>query len=307
MIDSSRYPALGKLLDGQLSIFPEHQSYLERRFADADQAHLELADQISDLITRIAHDHLDEIFEDYKWLTGVFVEEEVYFRRNGTYRLSSFEDAERTVYVDPVYMRKYMNGLLASEVWWHNHTNAIGFYKETFLDCLPGSSRHLEVGPGHGLLLYLATQTERCKSLTAWDVSAASLTNTREALSAMGVERDVKLEQYNIYDAPDGEFDSIVFSEVLEHLEQPLEALHVLRKLLTQDGRLYVHAPVNSPAPDHLYLFRTPEEVVSMVEEAGFDVVETRFYPILGVPLERARAFDLGISTLVVATPSEGA
>ena len=67
---------------------------------------------------------------------------------------------------------------------------------------------------------------------------------------------------------------------------------------LTQEiaGRLFLSVPVNSPAPDHIYLFRTPEEAIDMVREAGFDIQHTLFSPCTGVSLARARKHRLTIS-----------
>ena len=138
--------------------------------------------------------------------------------------------------------------------------------------------------------------------MTGWDVSATSLRDTRHALEAMGVQKPVTLEAHNIVDAPSGKFDSLTFSEVLEHLEQPRDALKTLRSLLNDGGKIFVHAPVNSPAPDHIYLFREPEEIVEMVRDAGFAIDETVNFPGMDASLERARKLKLTISTIVVGT-----
>lgn len=303
-IDAQAFPALGALLARQLAVFPQHAGYLSRRFKDAPADHLALSEEIASQVLRIAGDDLDEFLRDYAWLSNVVLEEELHFRRTSHYRLSSFEEAARTIYSDPVYMRRYMNGLLASQVWWRNHTEVIGCYRDVYLASLPPGFRHLEIGPGHGLFLYQTAVDPKCGSLTAWDISQTSLRNTREALDAMGVRRAVNLEARDLFEDPRGEFDSITFSEVLEHLEQPLQALRVLRGLLAPGGRLFVNAPVNSPAPDHIYLFRAPEEILAMVESAGFKVVDSRFFATTGASLDQARRRALAISTAVIAEPT---
>ena len=305
MIDVEKYPALHTLLDHQLKLFPKHRPYFAKRFRECAGDHLALSNEISDQVIKIANGHLDEVLSDYDWLTQVVLEEELHFRRTGGYRLSSFEEAESTVYADPVYMRRYMNGLLVSQVWWSNHAGVIGFYRDEYLPSLPEDFRHLEIGPGHGLFLYQAARAAQCGCLTGWDISETSLAMTREALGAMNVDRPVALSAQNIFEAPEGEFDSITFSEVLEHLEQPLEALKILRSLQSSRGRIFINAPVNSPAPDHLYLFRTPEEIIDMTVAAGFEVLSVKNFPSNGVTLEDARRRCLAISTAIIAQPKQ--
>jgi len=303
--DREEYPVLSNLLRQQLEVFPDHRFYLNRRFKGASEEHMALTEMVARQVAQVAGAELPEVLEDYAWLSREVIEEELYFRRTGQYRLDSFEEAERLVYSDPVYMHRYMNGLLASQVWWRNHTDIIGYYVSTYLSGLTEGFRHLEIGPGHGLFLYQTAAAANPGSLTAWDISEVSLRNTRAALDAMGVERPVELAACNLFEAPAGEFDSITFSEVLEHLEQPFAALQILGQLLAKDGRLFVNAPVNSPAPDHIYLFRTPEEVIDMVERAGFEVLNRFFAPTTGATLQQARKRELAISVAVIASPRQ--
>jgi 2-polyprenyl-3-methyl-5-hydroxy-6-metoxy-1,4-benzoquinol methylase len=301
MIDPA-YPHLARTVDLQLAAFPEHADYLKKRFAGADAAHLRLADDLARLVLLVAGDDIATICADYRWLTDMVLEEELFFRRNDRYRLSKFQDALDQVYNDRVFMTKYMNGLLATQLWWRNHTEILGFFRDRFVAGNAQGFSHLEVGPGHGLFLYMAASSPRCGSAEGWDISDASLAGTRKALDAMEVKREVALKKVDLFAAPQGSFQSIAFSEVLEHLEQPLDALHILHGLLAKGGRIFVNAPVNSPAPDHLYLFRTPEEVSGLVEKAGFRIVDTLYAPPTGATLERARKMKLSISAGVIAT-----
>jgi 2-polyprenyl-3-methyl-5-hydroxy-6-metoxy-1,4-benzoquinol methylase len=296
----SGLPFLEQLLARQLSVFPEHSSYLTRRFSEISGAELTFAERIAKKVIQIAGNHLDRVCEDYRWLSGVILDEELHFRRTGRYRLSTFEEADAQVYSNIELMSRYMNGVLASQLWWRNHTEMLQYFQEDFLERNPKEFRHLEVGPGHGLFLSLAAASPDCGSAEAWDVSEASLLNTRSALAAMHLDRGVLLKKASIFDAPDGEFTSIVFSEVLEHLERPADALVILHGLLAEGGRIFLNAPVNSPAPDHLYLFETPEQILRMIVDAGFAVESTRFSPCTGATLERARKWRLSISVGVI-------
>ncbi len=301
----AQFTQLNRLIDLQLDVFPEHRAFLTKRFADSDTAHLEFCDQLSENVFRIAGGDIKRIVADYRWLSDMVLAEELHFRREGKYRLSKFSDALEQVYANKPFMTKYMNGLLASQLWWRNHTEVLRYFRDVFL---PGNKKnftHLEVGPGHGLFLALAAASPNCAAAQGWDISEASLDGTRAALQAIGAPDTIRLKSINIFDSPQGQFDSITFSEVLEHLEQPLAALKILRGLLAPGGRIFVNAPVNSPAPDHLYLFRTPEEVRDMVAQAGLEIVDTLYAPPSGASLEKARKQELSISAAVIARRAE--
>ncbi|HEX4532743.1 MAG TPA: class I SAM-dependent methyltransferase [Rhizomicrobium sp.] len=299
---SKEYPKLVALIDRQLAVFPDHREYLERRFNNSSVASLQFCNEIAGMVERIAGTHLDKVLENYRWLCAEILKEELHFRRTGEYRLSSFADALEQVYANREYMEKYVDGILASQLWWKNHAEVLRFYRDRFVNGNKPHFSHLEVGPGHGLFLHLAASSESCAKAEGWDVSDASLAATRSALDAMSGGKSIELRQIQLLEAPEGSFDSITFSEVLEHLEDPTEALRILHRLLAKGGRIFINAPVNSPAPDHLYLFKTPEAVVNMVEEAGFVVEETFFSPQTGATLERARKLRLSISAAIIAT-----
>jgi 2-polyprenyl-3-methyl-5-hydroxy-6-metoxy-1,4-benzoquinol methylase len=298
-------PRLTAVTEAQLRVFPEHKSYLATRFAGASPGDIKFADELATLITRISADALDTFCADYKWLVGVVLEEEIFFRRENRYRLSSFAEAEASIYGDRTYMTRYMNGLLLSQLWWNNHTNVLRYFRDVFLPANKPGSRHLEIGPGHGVFLYYAASDPRCSEVAGWDVSATSIDLVKDTFRALSVERPVALALVNMFDQPRATFESVTFSEVLEHLEEPDRALSILRGLLAPGGRAFINVPVNSPAPDHITLYRTPEDVVEAVRQAGFEIDDVLFAPTTGASLARARKLSLAISTVVVARNPE--
>jgi 2-polyprenyl-3-methyl-5-hydroxy-6-metoxy-1,4-benzoquinol methylase len=294
-----------KLVQHQILVFPEHEAFLRDRFSSVSETGWLFIEEIAAKVMQIAGDRLDLVCEDYRWLNGIVLDEELHFRRTGRYRFSSFEQAEDAVYSNPELMSRYMNGLLASQLWWRNHTEMLNYFRDHFIEQNPVGFTHLEVGPGHGLFLYLAAVSQRCGRAEAWDISDASISNTRQALNALHLSQQVLISKVNLFDAPDQQFSSIAFSEVLEHLERPRDALAILHRLLSDDGRLFLNAPVNSPAPDHIYLFETPEELLNMITDAGFSIESSRFSPCTGATLERARKLKLTISVGVIARKAQ--
>ena len=70
-----------------------------------------------------------------------------------------------------------------------------------YLSSLKANAQLLEIGPGHGLLLYLATQNQNVGNLFAWDISQSSLEMSKRALKALGAAKSTRFEMRDILDA----------------------------------------------------------------------------------------------------------
>lgn len=294
---------LEKLLEAQLRIWPDHGRYLDKSFLARSDAETKFSYVLSELIDSLVGPELHGFVRDYRWLCERFIEEELYFRRSGRYRHDSIPEVVKEVYGNPGFMTRYMRGLLISQLFWNNHFSVIHYYANTYLPSNRLHYSHLEIGPGHGLLLCFAARDPRCASAAGWDISPTSLELTRRNLSVLEIASKVRLEQRNAAEADSSQetFDSVVISEVLEHLEAPGAMLEALRPRVRPGGRLLINFPINSPAPDHIYLLRTPESVAEMVKSAGWKIHETRNFPGTGYSEEMARKKHFTISCVVVA------
>lgn len=297
-------PKVAKLSGALLAAYPKHEAFLDRRFQNLSEADVQKCEDLADQILNLAGDELDTFIQGYEFICQILKEEELYFRRNGSYRLTSFKDALEQVYSNSEYMAAYMRGLLLTQLFWTNHTQSIGFYTERFLGELPNGAELLEIGPGHGLLLARAVQVARHGRVTGWDVSQSSIDHTRHALGSLGVTEGFTLEARNLFDSQAEDFDAVVFSEVLEHLEDPKAALAAIRSLIRPGGRLFLNVPINSPAPDHIFLLRSPEEAFDLVESQGFRILETGCFPATNYTLEQAARHKLTVSVCMIATPA---
>lgn len=296
-------PATRAVVDAVLADWPGHRGFLVKSFRDRDERTAAAAERVARLVARLTDGALAAHVSGYRWMCEMVLEEEVHFLRSGRYRHSSFAEVAALVYGNAEEMGAYMRGLLLSQVLWINHARALEFYLREYLASLPPGYRHLEVGPGHGLLLHLAAGDPACRAATAWDVSEASLSLTRDSLRRLGGGQEVAIERRSVLeDLGEGEFfDSVVISEVCEHLEQAPAALRALRGVMSRGGRIYVNVPVNSPAVDHIYLLETPEAARAMVESAGFRLESTLVAPAAGYTEERARKLRTAISVVMIA------
>ena len=97
-------------------------------------------------------------------------------------------------------------------------------------------------------------------------------------------------------------FDLVVLSELLEHLDDPVTLLEASSRRLAPGGSLFLDVPINSPAPDHLRLWRHEDEVDQLVTAAGLVPTMAMSFPATGYTLERAREAELTISRVIIAS-----
>lgn len=105
----------------------------------------------------------------------------------------------------------------------------------------PAGNRLLECGCGTGAqTIFLARNSPGVK-LVSVDVSAESLEQARKQLANESIE-NVHLEQADVFDLPyeEDSFDHVFVCFLLEHLENPEEALRCLRRVLKPGGSVTV-------------------------------------------------------------------
>ena len=298
----SAYPAIASVVSTILADWPEHRRYIESRFKNDTPEFLARNEEFAALALTGMQDDLPLFCADYRWMCEEFLKEEFHFRREGSYRLSTFEEAYREVYSNTEFMTRYVHGILISQIIWDPHARAFDTFRTKFLTSIDADASYLEVGPGHGFYLAFASRVANIARMEAWDVSPSSIAETKQALSRLGVSREISIIEQDVLAAParHNEFDVAVISEVLEHLERPDLALQSLYAALRPGGRIFINVPINSPAPDHIYLWRSPAEFLEFVKAQGFEIVEAHDFPQTGATLERALKLDLMISCVLI-------
>ena len=299
-------PATSAIVQSVLAVWPEHAAYLLKSFSPRSPSMMAATEAAAAATAKLIAGQEATFAADYRWTCDRLRDEELFFHREGRYRLATFAEANAEVYSDHAYMGHYVNGLLLTQVLWYNHVATF----EMFLDEVLGGARepfdYLEVGPGHGLMVYFAAQSPLCRRLEAWDVSAVSLRETKAALDTLGLTQPVAFTETDILRAgqPSDAFDLVVISEVLEHLETPDRALAFLRGCLRPNGRIFINVPLNSPSPDHIYLFETPDDVRALVEGAGLAVDRLSLFATQAKAIDSALASRISVSAGVIARPA---
>lgn len=300
--------AVARIYRAAEEFWPEHKTFLARSLGCHSPTELGQLELLAARILDLAGADLVQYLDSYRWVCRALNEEQIAFVRSGTYRHSRFADVQREIYSNAPFMRKYMEGLLISQMFWANHAKSFLSFQD-FIHSLKSDFRYLEIGPGHGLFLALVAQSPHAKAVEAWDVSNESLAQTAACLRKMSINREVELRNRDVAMA-DGcatpKFDVITISEVLEHLEDPSGALKNLRRQLAAGGKIFVNFPINSPAPDHIYYLDSLAAVESLVIDAGMQVASSFAFPATGYDMRRAASARATVSCVVIAVNPAG-
>lgn len=291
---------VARLVDAIVEQYPVHQGFIAQAIAGATPDEL---DRLSGYLEFCMGKgcSLDYLAESYLTILGDTLDEQLYFREEKHYRHSTFADVAASVYHDRDYMDRYMYGLAITNFLWPNHVAMARFLRRTLPRDRPG--RYLEVGPGHGFLLLSAIEVGSFDDFLAVDLSAASVQQTQTIVDHFHPGAPARVEMRDFLEADDlagASFDAIVMGEVLEHVEQPEVFLRRIADLARDDAYVFITTCINAPAVDHIYLWRTTEELETMITASGLTIVEPLRLPYEGKSLEESRALDLPINVAYV-------
>ncbi|MBL0234361.1 MAG: class I SAM-dependent methyltransferase [Chitinophagaceae bacterium] len=210
------------------------------------------------------------VSNDYMSMVRDMRKEGLYFYKNNSYSCKSQVDANEKVYSKPEVMEYYMSALLISQILWKHHFVIFIYFKEKLASYFEQGRkiRILDVGPGHGFFSFFVKETfPDYDRIDFVDISATSLNLTKNIIGS-GNKLNYYLKDIFEYEESN-KYDFIILGEVIEHLDEPKKILSKLGRLLGDNGIFWITTPTNSPALDHVYLFRSKEEVFSLVEDCG--------------------------------------
>lgn len=236
----------------------------------------------------------EKVAKDYLKMVNDMRVEGIYFKKHKKYSCPNQHEAYLKVYSNKDIMDYYMNALLLSQVLWVHHFKMLMFFsgklKEAFLS---GTKTVLDIGPGHGFFSNLVTEhLKEIHQVDIVDISDGSLEMTRAIIG----EGNGKIKYFSkdIFEFDsNNKYDLIILGEVLEHLDEPLLILNKLHDLLTDNGYLWITTPTTAPALDHVYLFKSKEEIVELLQSADFTVTDEFGCFAEDVPAAIAHKFDI--------------
>ncbi len=144
-----------------------------------------------------------------------------------------------------------------------------------------------DVGCGCGILLGDVLQRFHQVHGYGIDVSDVMLDHARRVLEAWGVGERASFLRGDLRHVPlsGASCDAVLAMEVLEHLPNPAAGLAELARIVKPQGWLITSIPVADAAPVHLHVFRSVDEVLTLHQVAGLDVIHYQATDVApGVP-----------------------
>lgn len=209
------------------------------------------------------------------------------FEKNGDYQLKSFAEAAETVYFNEAkMMNEYLPGLLLSHYLWPHHYRQLRFFDLAFVEPmqLAGAKHFIEVGIGTGLYSQRLLRNNPETGGTGFDISTWSKTFSEIHLQAFGIldRYQIKLKDIAL-EKTETPSDWLICVEVLEHLEDPISFLTVLRNALKTGGSAFITAAINAAHEDHIYLYSSAQAVAEQLIKCDFSIeqylVTTAYVP----------------------------
>ena len=248
---------------------------------------------------------IEDAIEAYLKMCQNMLRSQIKFMKTGCYPVSQSAKAFETVYSNEKEMTSYMIGLAISQFLWGSHYEMFRCFKEYLIRNTAHIHTYLEIGPGHGLFLnkalyYLQPQTK----ISVVEISQISLKITQSIVSYFG-HSNRNIAYYNTdilqYDLSE-RYDFITMGEVLEHVNVPEKLLFKLKELLSSDGKVFISTCVNCPAIDHVYHFKTIDEIRIMFQACGFEIEHESILPVEDLPFQEILEKKITINYCAILT-----
>lgn len=206
------------------------------------------------------------------------VRSQIFFEKFRRYRSSSYAEASERYYHNADFMfRSYLPGMIISHWVWPHHHRMLHYFRSLIAEMRDNISSFAEVGTGCGMyskeLLSLVPEAKGY----GYDISKHALDFTLSVVRAFGFEERYEIRQRDILEEPLPEpVDLVLNQEVLEHLEDPQTFINGLFAMTKPGGHAYIAAAVNAGHVDHIYLYRSPDEIAQQLVAAGYEILESR-------------------------------
>ena len=232
-------------------------------------------------------DKWNEALDGYAEFCTDALRSQIYFERKGEYKVSSYaEVAESCYHNEDFMMRCYLPGMFLSHYIWPHHHRMLQYFR-SLLPHFKDAKTFSEVGTGCGMYskepLALLPEVRGI----GYDISSHSLSFTQRAVDSFGYGKRYKTEVRDIIENTPEPADLVINQEVLEHLEDPERFVRSLYDMTNPGGVAYISAAINAGHVDHIYLYRTPDEVKKHITAAGFEIIDSKAeYAYSGKPIE---------------------
>lgn len=134
-------------------------------------------------------------------------------------------------------------------------------------------------------------------------MSDTAISLTENLFNVNNKIKQVSIQKRNFFDFDSSsEFDRIICTEFLEHVEDPLSVLKKLNEILAPSGKVFLTTVVWAAFIDHIYLYRSAEEIRVQIREAGFIIEHEFVQPIFAKDKGKEEGSDIALNYAVLLT-----
>lgn len=247
------------------------------REINGDAWEREFSDRAGRVFGNTSNDLWQEALAGYAEFCTDALRSQVFFERFGRYPATDYLEVTKACYLDEDYMnRRYLPGQYLSHYIWPHHYKMMKRFSEVLLSAID-EPVHLfcEVGVGCGMYsLQTLLKRQESKGL-GFDISPHSTSFTQRVINAHALDARYETHTEDAFSHCVGlSVDLVISQEVLEHLPNPAEFIEQLRRVVRPRGWGYITAAINAAHTDHIYLYRSPDEVARQITRAGWEIID---------------------------------
>lgn len=288
------YPNLWQVITQIGKLSPFQKKAVFKLIETSDKRFFEFAEDVVQRMLKVvtSDNGFEYIAKTYLWYTKTIRVEEMYFSKEGKYRYEDYDEVYEKVYGRDDYMIDYVVGLGMTQIFWKNHWEIFKFFLDSFIPKVAGFMYGAEVGVGHGL--FHSEFLRRCPGMTSklLDISPSSLDMTLKMIEASGLDpkraTPIECDIQKQIPVDDGSLDALLMGELIEHIQDGEAVMTAMTKKLKPSGYCYFSTAANSPAEDHILLFRTIDEIRTFLDKCGWEIINEHIGTLRQMSVEEA-------------------
>ncbi len=269
---------VSQLIDHLEEHYPAYAKSIKETQARNRRSFDELGGFLLGTIAKVLQDKtITTIAQGYVFFLEEVNRAQLVYEQAGHFAHSNYQEVYHKTYANDLFMGQYHWGVLAITFLWEHHLKIFEFFRDRFLGgYLDRDSVLADFGSGAGVWSLIAGHWRPDLHVTGIDISQTSFDLANGLARAAGLDQRVRFQVGDALAQVDSleACDACISSFLLEHLEQPRLLLVNLARHLAPGKFAFVTTAITAAEVDHIYEFKTESEIVALVEDSGFRLVE---------------------------------
>lgn len=257
--------------------YPVFSPSIKRNIAARPDLFLALAGRSLDwAVNAVGPGVIELIADGYVHFVNDVNREQLAYCKSGAYKNKSYAEVYKSVYDNDSFMSYYHWGVFATLFLWPHHLQLYGFFRDRFLaEYVPNSGNVLDLGSGSGIWSILTADHLSNVTVHGLDISKTSLEVSTSLAKAAKVDDRVTFEIGDALQHLGSEtYNAGISGFLMEHLECPSDLIKNFHRNLLRGAPLFITAAITAAEVDHIFEFKNEGQVVGMLENNGFRILE---------------------------------